>query len=145
MSIGIPIGLKTLIPNGGQFIPMSIDGDNVMWKKAQKNEEKNNTSDKINIIIPNFNPYITFLVCNPWKVDSRIISRHHWNKHKINIKVEYKNNQHSDLWKKKINLKVKDIRLNEVIIGQGLLSTIWNGWFIIYTSLEYNVSKVIKT
>ena len=32
--------------------PSSIAGDNLLWKKAQKKDTKNNTSDKINKIIP---------------------------------------------------------------------------------------------
>jgi len=32
----------------------------------------------MNRIIPHFNPLITQIVCKPWKVPSREISRHHW-------------------------------------------------------------------
>jgi hypothetical protein len=32
----------------------------------------------MNRIIPHRNPLVTFLVCNPWYVPSRVISRHHW-------------------------------------------------------------------
>jgi hypothetical protein len=71
-------GLKGDTPVGGQDKPISMLGDNLLWKKAQKNEKKNKTSEVINRIIPHFRPLITFEVCRPWKVDSRDTSRHHW-------------------------------------------------------------------
>jgi hypothetical protein len=37
---------------GGHNIPISIEGANLEWKKAQKNETKNKTSEAINKIIP---------------------------------------------------------------------------------------------
>jgi len=49
---GISKGLKGLIPKGGQSCPISILGDNEEWKKAQKKEKKNSTSEIINKIIP---------------------------------------------------------------------------------------------
>jgi len=67
-----------LIPTGGQFIPNSIAGDKLLWKNPQKKEIKKNTSETINKIIPHFRPLTTFRECNPWKVPSREISRHHW-------------------------------------------------------------------
>ena len=45
---GIWKGLKGRIPVGGQQFPISIVGDNLLWKKAQKKEKKNRTSDTIN-------------------------------------------------------------------------------------------------
>jgi hypothetical protein len=48
---GISIGWKMVIPSGGQFIPISILGDTLLLKKAQKNLKKNITSEVINIII----------------------------------------------------------------------------------------------
>lgn len=74
---GICIGLKVITPSGGHVIPISMVGDSLLWKNAQKNDVKNSTSDTINRIIPIFRPVTTFLVCFPWKVPSRIISRHH--------------------------------------------------------------------
>lgn len=62
---GICIGLNVVIPIGGQNIPISIVGDNLLWKNAQKNDTKNNTSEIINRIIPIFNPCTTFMVCFP--------------------------------------------------------------------------------
>lgn len=84
---------------GGHKLPISILGDRLLWKKAQKKEIKKKTSDKIKNNIPNFNPFSTHFVWNPWKEASREISRHHWNeeikiiKIAIKIKVEFK------LWK----------------------------------------------
>ena len=40
LSNGICIGLKVMIPFGGQIIPISIVGDNLLWKNAQKKEIK---------------------------------------------------------------------------------------------------------
>ena len=48
-------------------------------KKSSKKRNKKNTSEMINKIIPNFIFLKTFLEWNPWKVLSRITSRHHWN------------------------------------------------------------------
>jgi hypothetical protein len=78
--------LKTKIPIGGQILPISILGDKLLWKKAQKNLTKKNTSEVINKIIPHRSPLITKIVCNPWKVPSRDTSRHHWIIVKIVIK-----------------------------------------------------------
>jgi hypothetical protein len=54
--------LNGLIPVGGQKSPISRLGESLLWKKAQKNEKKNNTSDVIKRIIPHFSPLITFKV-----------------------------------------------------------------------------------
>jgi hypothetical protein len=64
-SKGICRGLKGIIPVGGQVEPSSIVGDNLLWKNAQKNEMKKNTSETIKRIIPQRNPLVTFLVCRP--------------------------------------------------------------------------------
>jgi len=50
---------------GGQQEPRSIVGFNLLWKKAQKKEKKNNTSDKINKIIPHRKPLTTLIVWYP--------------------------------------------------------------------------------
>lgn len=71
-------GLKGKIPIGGQIFPNSIVGDKLLWKNAQKNLIKKNTSEIINKIIPQRKPRVTGKVCKPWKVPSREISRHHW-------------------------------------------------------------------
>jgi len=75
---GIMNGLKTLIPEGGHFIPNSIIWVNLRWKNLQKKEMKKKISDTINKIIPNFILKNTLNEWNPWNVLSREISRHHW-------------------------------------------------------------------
>lgn len=131
LSIGILIGLNEVIPLGGHSIPISIDGDNLLWKNAQKNDTKKNTSDIINKIIPHFILLTTFLVCNPWNVDSRMTSRHHWIMvNKIISTPRYISH---------FSFMCKYITVPDVIVinpidpvnGHGLLSTKWNGWFFI--------------
>lgn len=77
-SNGIAKGFNGTIPTGGHKHPNSGVGANLLWKNAQKNAKKNNTSDVINRIIPHRSPDITKDVWHPIKVASRIISRHHW-------------------------------------------------------------------
>ncbi len=45
--MGCPKDQKQTIPAGGQIDPISIAGDKLEWKKAQKKAKKNITSDKI--------------------------------------------------------------------------------------------------
>ena len=52
LSSGIWNGLKAWIPAGGQVVPSSTAGASLLWKKAQKKEKKNRTSEVINRIIP---------------------------------------------------------------------------------------------
>lgn len=59
------MGSKVKMPLGGQVIPISILGDSLLWKNAQKNEMKKNTSEIINRIIPNLSPLVTANVCLP--------------------------------------------------------------------------------
>lgn len=62
---GICRGLKGWIPVGGHIDPSSIVGDNLLWKNAQKNDAKNNTSEMMNRIIPHRSPFVTIFVCSP--------------------------------------------------------------------------------
>ena len=71
-------GFIGTIPVGGQHTPSSIVGASLLWKKAQKNAKKKHTSDVINSIIPYRSPVLTGKVWDPWKVASRITSRHHF-------------------------------------------------------------------
>jgi hypothetical protein len=80
---GIFIGLNNLIPIGGHTIPNSGVGEILLWKNAQKNEKKNNTSETINKITPILIPKITRFGWDPSNVDSRNTSRHHWIDEKI--------------------------------------------------------------
>jgi hypothetical protein len=70
-------GSKGVIPFGGHNIPTSALGEMLLWKKAQKKDKKNSTSEAINSNIPVFNPFITSLWCSPCFIDSRSTSRHH--------------------------------------------------------------------
>ena len=76
---GTANGLTASIPIGGQEQPNSIEGEREEWKKAQKKLKKKQTSDKINIIIPNLRPFWTFSEWSPWKVASLVISLNHTN------------------------------------------------------------------
>lgn len=49
---GTSRGLKGNSPIGGHVAPSSLEGARLLWKNAQKNDEKNKTSDKINNSIP---------------------------------------------------------------------------------------------
>jgi len=69
-SKGTPQGLIGCIPVGGQTQPISGVGARALWKKAQKNEKKNITSDRINRIKPIFIPRTTKEVCIPRNVAS---------------------------------------------------------------------------
>ena len=76
-SSGMFMGSNATTPLGGQFCPSSMLGEILLWKKAQKNDTKNSTSDAMNRIIPVFRPVITFVACSPCFNDSRSTSRHH--------------------------------------------------------------------
>lgn len=124
------MGLNTSIPFGGQIIPISIAGANLLWKNLQKNLAKNKTSEVINRIIPQRIPKDTERVWLPWKVASREISRHHW--YMINI-IEInliKNKLVLKKWNHLIIPVISIRALSEPKIGQGLISTKWNGWFL---------------
>lgn len=76
---GTPHGLNGIILAGGQTKPISIEGDRLEWKNAQKNAKKNITSESINSIIPDLKPHCTCSVWSPLNVASRITSRHQTN------------------------------------------------------------------
>jgi len=58
--------LNGVTPDGGHNRPISEVGDRLLWKKAQKNEKKNKTSEVINKIIPHRKPLNTIDVWSPW-------------------------------------------------------------------------------
>lgn len=66
LSNGTEKASMTVIPTGGHIIPISQEGANDEWKKAQKNLKKNITSLTINKSIPVINPLITNKLCHPW-------------------------------------------------------------------------------
>ena len=49
---GTPQGLKGFMLTGGHTEPISIVGDKLEWKNAQKKAKKNITSETIKRIIP---------------------------------------------------------------------------------------------
>jgi hypothetical protein len=65
LSSGTWNGLIADTPNGGQRMPVSKLGASLEWKKAQKKEKKNNTSDAIKRIIPQRKPLTTKFVWKP--------------------------------------------------------------------------------
>jgi hypothetical protein len=57
--------LNGIILNGGHIDPISILGDKLLWKKAQKKDKKKKISETMNKIIPHRNPFVTKIVCLP--------------------------------------------------------------------------------
>lgn len=125
LSKGIWVGLKGDTPCGGQFNPSSIFGARLEWKKAQKNEMKKNTSDVMNKIIPHRIPLETLKEWCPWKVLSRIISRHHWIIVKINVINPIVIRIVLELWNHSIIPNVMNNAANAPVRGQGLILTKW--------------------
>lgn len=75
-SSGMFSGSKGVIPFGGHNCPISTEGEMLLWKNPQKNDEKNRTSEAMNRTIPVFRPFVTSLKCSPCINDSRVTSRH---------------------------------------------------------------------
>lgn len=124
-SSGIKNGLKTLIPDGGHFIPSSINCVNDKWRNLQKKDKKKKISEIINSIIPIFIPLNTFNECNPWKVLSRVMSRHHWYIINIVIITPKKFKYKYFCWNILILPVSKIITLIALINGHGLWFTKW--------------------
>jgi len=124
---GILIGLKEMIETGGQDWPISTVGEILLWKKAQKKEAKNNTSEAIKRTIPVFSPLITTIEWLPWVVPSRWISRHH-EKATISIIIKEINAIFIEtlfiITKPDNTMQRAPLDANK---GQGLTSTRWNG------------------
>lgn len=55
-------GLNGVMPVGGHVRPISMLGARLLWKKAQKKEKKNRTSEVIKRIIPHRSPLLTIEV-----------------------------------------------------------------------------------
>ena len=117
---GIWKGLKGIISVGGHIAPISILGAKLLWKKAQKKETKKKISDTINKIIPQRSPLVTKIVCLPWYVPSRQISRHHWYMVKITIKYPKINKFILKLWNHFTIPLTKTITPIAPVKGQGL-------------------------
>lgn len=56
---GIWNGLNGWTLIGGQRVPISMAGERLLWKNAQKNERKKKISEMINKIIPHRRPVVT--------------------------------------------------------------------------------------
>lgn len=99
----------------------------LLWKKAQKNDTKNNTSEAMNKTIPVFNPFITMLEWFPCVDPSRWISRHHENAIPRTNKKEININFMFTLFTK-IRPERTSLRAPlDASKGQGLMSTKWKG------------------
>lgn len=120
LSKGIWNGLKGIIPIGGQIAPISILGDSLLWKKAQKKDTKKKISETINKIIPQRKPLETKIVCLPWKVPSREISRHHWYIDKSVIIYPKINKFELKLWNHLIIPETRVITPIALVKGHGL-------------------------
>lgn len=120
LSRGIWNGLNGTMPAGGHVAPNSTAGDSLLWKNAQKNEMKKNTSETINKIIPQRNPIVTGYECNPWKVPSREMSRHHWYMVNKVIKVPNNNKVGLNWWNHLTNPETIVIAPIAPVKGQGL-------------------------
>lgn len=113
--------------NGGQFRPISGVGFKDEWKNVQKNEINKNSSEIRKVINLILNPFDVVILCSP-RIFSRIVSRHHWKRIKIN-KRDLIDNHNKFL--EKMNLIKLIIKINEfslIITGHGLTEIIWNLW-----------------
>jgi hypothetical protein len=114
---------------GGQRDPNSTLGESLLWKKVQKKEMKKKTSEIMNKIIPQRIFKLTFKVWIPWKVLSRITSRHHWIMERIMIVNPMRMNQFN--WNSLNHLVILNIKIivpRALVRGQGLKFTKWKGW-----------------
>lgn len=120
-------GLMGVIPVGGHLQPNSGVGARLLWKKAQKNAKKNNTSDAINKIMPHRSPLVTYDVWCPKNTPSRITSRHHCTiVNKIIVRPRIKHVMPCP-WNQAVRPIVRVNAPREPVIGHGLNSTRWNG------------------
>ena len=136
LSNGTSNGLIGVIPTGGHMLPNSNVGCNEEWKKAQKKAKKKNTSDLMNKSIPMRIPFSTFMVCLPWKVASRVTSRHHW----IIVSRMSVNPKYIKLLLYLCIHAASPVTMNKEpnapVNGHGLKSTMWKGCFVIDPSTE---------
>lgn len=116
-----------VIPTGGQQHPNSGDGASLLWKNAQKNAKKKQTSDTMNRIIPYRRPVVTYVLCAPWKVPSRITSRHHWIIERIITTSPAIMHVVVWMWNHEVNPIVNIIAPTADVRGHGLTSTRWKG------------------
>jgi len=124
-SNGILMGLNGIIIWGGHTCPNSKLGEILLWKKAQKKEAKNKTSETINNNIPACNPTVTCKLWLPCAILSAKTSRH---QQKAVNKIMGNANK-SEVLTFTLNHKIiESIKVKapiEAIKGQGLFSTKW--------------------
>jgi len=120
--------LKAITSCGGHLMPNSTLGEILLWKNAQKNEVKNNTSDTINNNIPTCNPTVTWLLWFPCSIVSENTFFHHLKEVKVKMPKVIDNVKLFLLFIHKIIDNVKQRAEIEPIKGQGLFSTMWYGW-----------------
>lgn len=130
---GIPIGIKILIPIGGQFLPNSMLGAILLWKKAQKNLLKNITSDTINIIILYFTNFMEVFECPPRKDDSCFTSVH---QRKVATVGPLRTNSRLYIEFEfieivEINIDTTNSNATDIIKGHGLNAGIKNGFLVL--------------
>jgi len=117
---GTFMGLKDLMWLGGQLRPISMFGEILEWKYAQKNEKKNRTSEVMNRIIPIFNPLEIVWKWDPCLVVSVTIFVHQKKADAIIIMMKRKKLTFMVV----VNLhRMYDTRFHEIIafrIGHGL-------------------------
>ena len=123
--MGTENGSKAEIPIGGHLPPSSMFGDRLLWKKAQKNDIKNITSEMMKSTIPQRKPFSTIIVCSPWYLPSQETSRHHWNiTNKVINPPKLANNKSLNM-KYTTNPMVSPKLLIDLKIGHGDMSTKW--------------------
>lgn len=124
---GIPNGEKHLIPTGGQTPPIKGDGARLEWKKAQKNETKNITSEAMNSMKPNFKPRCTAKVWYPESASLKILKAHFNKLLTTTNKTNLNNQLKPQLWKIDTPPKAIENTPQAVIKGKGLVGSIWKG------------------
>lgn len=146
---GTLIGLKDSTVLGGHDCPTSMLGLVPAWKYAQKNLEKNRTSDEINSSILIFIPFTTISRWDPSLLASIIVLFHHIDAMEvIKIKLPSIAILLAFFVIKEIVVKTNACDCREDRIGHGLIVTIWNrlNLFIIYdVSFWYSSKSVIST
>lgn len=136
LSKGIPRGEKHSIPTGGQTPPIKGEGAKLEWKKAQKKETKNITSDTINKMKPKRKPFCTASVWNPASASSKTFLAHEKSP-KSTPKTPMENNQlNPKLWKLEIPPKAIKNTDQAVQKGRTLVGKIWNGCAFLTLDVE---------
>lgn len=138
------MGLNDSTLLGGHICPISTLGLVPAWKYAQKNLEKNKTSDEINNIILILMLFFVAFRCNPSLFASVRVFFHHNNARYLII-IKFMITFVFVLFFLKIEI-IDIINLcawNEDKVGQGLLVTIW--YVLNFSIIYYDVSFWYKS